>query len=196
MCNTMRALWYRVFNITCRTTSHESNLRRFRLNHDDVIKWKHFPRYWPFVRGIHRWIPRTKASDAELWCFIWSAPWINGWVSNREAGDLKRLRIGYADPAKKWLGWNKTSYIYSKSLWHGSAPFYLLWSTLKHCFQLCDTYIISHACGVLKHKHIHIYVCVYLHSYRHRNSMNIRLLRLHSLIFIIRIPIFAKTVFL
>ena len=22
--------------------------------HADVIKWKHFPRYWPFVRGIHR----------------------------------------------------------------------------------------------------------------------------------------------
>ena len=22
--------------------------------HDDVIKWKHFPCYWPFVRGIHR----------------------------------------------------------------------------------------------------------------------------------------------
>ena len=22
--------------------------------HDDIIKWKHFPRYWPFVRGIHR----------------------------------------------------------------------------------------------------------------------------------------------
>ena len=22
--------------------------------HDDVVKWKHFPRYWPFVRGIHR----------------------------------------------------------------------------------------------------------------------------------------------
>ena len=44
--------------------------------HYDVIKWKHFPRYWPFVRGIHRsrWIPRTKASDAELWCFLWSAP--------------------------------------------------------------------------------------------------------------------------
>ena len=24
------------------------------LHHDDVIKWKHFPHYWPFVRGIHR----------------------------------------------------------------------------------------------------------------------------------------------
>ena len=22
--------------------------------HEDVIKWKHFPRYWLFVRGIHR----------------------------------------------------------------------------------------------------------------------------------------------
>ena len=43
--------------------------------HDDVIKWKHFPRNWPFVRRIHR-SPvnsRTKASDAELWCFLWSA---------------------------------------------------------------------------------------------------------------------------
>ena len=26
----------------------------YLLFHDDVIKWKRFPRYWPFVRGIHR----------------------------------------------------------------------------------------------------------------------------------------------
>ena len=24
------------------------------LAHDDVIKWNYFPRYWPYVRGIHR----------------------------------------------------------------------------------------------------------------------------------------------
>ena len=44
--------------------------------YDDVTKWKHFPRYWPFVREFtgHRWIPLRKASDAELWCFLWSAP--------------------------------------------------------------------------------------------------------------------------
>ena len=43
--------------------------------YDDVIKWKHFPHNWPFVGGIHRsrWIPHTKTSDAELWCFRWSA---------------------------------------------------------------------------------------------------------------------------
>ena len=29
-------------------------LGRQELTHDDVIKWKHFPRHWPFVRGIHR----------------------------------------------------------------------------------------------------------------------------------------------
>ena len=44
--------------------------------HDDVIKWKHVPRYWPFVRGIHLSPVNfpTKVSDAELWCFLWSAP--------------------------------------------------------------------------------------------------------------------------
>ena len=51
-------------------------LFRILNNHDDVIKWGHFPRYTPFVRGIRRsrWIPRTMASDAELWCFLWSEP--------------------------------------------------------------------------------------------------------------------------
>ena len=38
----------------------------------------------------HRWIPLTKAIDAELWCFLWFFAWINGWVNNREAGDLRR----------------------------------------------------------------------------------------------------------
>ena len=23
---------------------------------------------------IHRWIPLTKAGEAELWCFLWSVP--------------------------------------------------------------------------------------------------------------------------
>ena len=35
-----------------------------------------FPRHWPFVRGIHRSPVDSpqKASDAELWCFVWSTP--------------------------------------------------------------------------------------------------------------------------
>ena len=44
-------------------------------HHYDVIKWKQFPRYTGLLcREFtgHRWIIRTKAGDAELWC--WSVP--------------------------------------------------------------------------------------------------------------------------
>ena len=36
-----------------------------------------------------------KASDAELWYFLWCAPLINGWANNREAGDFRRHRAHY-----------------------------------------------------------------------------------------------------
>ena len=38
------------------------------------------------------WIPLTKASYAELWYFLWFAPWKNGWFNDREAVDLKGHR--------------------------------------------------------------------------------------------------------
>ena len=40
----------------------------------------------------HRWITLIKTSDAELWYFLWFTPWINGWVTHREAGDLRHHR--------------------------------------------------------------------------------------------------------
>ena len=43
----------------------------------------------------HRWIPHTKAIDAELWSFLWFAPEINRWVNNHEAGDLRRHHAHY-----------------------------------------------------------------------------------------------------
>ena len=57
--------------------------------HDDVIEWKHFPRYWPFVRGIHRSPVNSPHKGqwrgALMFCLI--CVWINGWVNNREVGD-------------------------------------------------------------------------------------------------------------
>ena len=38
--------------------------------------------------------PLTKTSHAELWCFFIFA-WINSWINNREAGDLRRHRAHY-----------------------------------------------------------------------------------------------------
>ena len=42
-----------------------------------------------------RWIPSTNARDAGLLMFSLICAWINGSVSNREAGDLRRHRIHY-----------------------------------------------------------------------------------------------------
>ena len=53
------------------------------IRHDDVIKWKHFPRYWSFVRGI---IPHTKGLWRGAFMFSLICVWINGWVNNRKAG--------------------------------------------------------------------------------------------------------------
>ena len=57
----------------------------------DVIKWKHFLRYWPFVQGIH-WSPVNSPHKGQ-WCralmFPFICAWINGWVNNGEAGDLR-----------------------------------------------------------------------------------------------------------
>ena len=65
--------------------------------HDDVIKWKHFPRFWPFVRGIHRSPvnspPKGQWRGALMFSLIRAR--INGWVNNREAGNLRRHRAHY-----------------------------------------------------------------------------------------------------
>ena len=64
------------------------------FSHDDVIKWKHFPRYWPFVRGIHRSTVNSphKGQWRGALMFTLICARINGWVNIREAGDLRRYR--------------------------------------------------------------------------------------------------------
>ena len=70
---------------------------RIEFKHDDVIKWKHFPRYWPYVRGIHR--SSVNSPHKGQWrgavMFSLICVWINGWVNYREAGDLRRGRAHY-----------------------------------------------------------------------------------------------------
>ena len=86
--------WYRR---QCGTTMdcivNQSDISR----HDGVIKWKHFPRYWPFMRGIHR--SSVNSPHKGKWrgalMFPLICVWINGWVNNREAGDLRRHRPLY-----------------------------------------------------------------------------------------------------
>ena len=61
------------------------------------MKWKHFPRYWPFVWGIH-WSPVNSPHKGQ-WrgalMFSLTCAWINSWVNNGEAGDLRRHHAHY-----------------------------------------------------------------------------------------------------
>ena len=62
--------------------------------HEDVIKWKHLPCYWPFVQGNDRSPGNSPHKGQWRGALITSliGVWINGWGNNREAGDLRRNR--------------------------------------------------------------------------------------------------------
>ena len=62
------------------------------LFHDDVIKWKHLPRYWPFVRGIHRSPVNSPYQGQWRGALMFSliSTWPNGWVNTWDADDLRR----------------------------------------------------------------------------------------------------------
>ena len=76
------------------------------ISHDDVIKWKLFPRYWPFVQGIH-WSPVNSPHKGQ-WrgalMFSLICAWIHGWVNHREAGDLRRHHAHYGVTVLSWRG--------------------------------------------------------------------------------------------
>ena len=61
-------------------------------DHDDVIKWKHFPRYWPFVRGIHRSAQRPVTRIFDV---FFDLHLNKSWVNNGGAGDFRRYRAHY-----------------------------------------------------------------------------------------------------
>ena len=69
----------------------------FQLKYYDVIKWKHFPRYWLFVRGIRRSPVNSPYKGQWRGALMFSliSIWISGWVNNHEAGDLRRYRVHY-----------------------------------------------------------------------------------------------------
>ena len=65
--------------------------------HGNVIKWRHFSHYWPFVRGIHRSPVNSphKGHWGGALMFPLICAWNNSQVNNREAGDLTRHRAHY-----------------------------------------------------------------------------------------------------
>ena len=71
--------------------------------HDDIIKWKHFLPYWSFVWGIHRSPVNSphKGQWRRALMFSLICTWINGWVNNGKAGDL-RCHRAHDDVTVMW----------------------------------------------------------------------------------------------
>ena len=74
-----------------------THLVHMDTDHDDVIKWKHFPRYRPFLRGINRSPVNSfhKGQWRGALMFSLICALINGGVNNREVRDLRRHRAHY-----------------------------------------------------------------------------------------------------
>ena len=88
--------------------------------HDDVIKWKHFPCYWPFVQGIHRSPVNSPHKGQWRGALMFSliCTWINSWVNNHEAGDFHMLPC---------------------PLWHSNGDQYMLFWTHMILWLLLST---------------------------------------------------------
>ena len=97
---------------------------RFLLSyrHDDVIKWKYYPRYCPLCGEFtgHRWIPRTKGQWRGALMFSVICIWINGWINNREAGDLRRHRDYYDVIVMDKVDFSHNFFRHIFVLWHST----------------------------------------------------------------------------
>ena len=72
--------------------------------HDDVIKWKHFPRYLPDVCGEFTGNSSHKSHWGEALMFSLICSWLNGHVNNWDAGDLRRHCAHYDIPVMWAIG--------------------------------------------------------------------------------------------
>ena len=73
------------------------------LLHDDVIKWKPFPRYWPFVRGFYRSPVNSPHKGQWRGAFgVFFDLCLNKRFSKQTRGDLRR-HSAHCDVIAMWL---------------------------------------------------------------------------------------------
>ena len=78
-------------------TSLKGNIFRVTGHLCGEFTGKHLPRNWPFVQGIHRSPVNSPHKGQRRGALMFSliCVSINGWVNNREAGDLRRYHAHY-----------------------------------------------------------------------------------------------------
>ena len=96
------------------------------LWHDDVIKWKYFPHFWPFVWEIHRSPVNSlhKSQWRRALVFSLICAWTHGWVNDCKAGDLRRHRAHYDvtvmdKPKLRYVQSVKWIFVLIEKIWYG-----------------------------------------------------------------------------
>ena len=118
----------------------DTNWNTVAMNHDEVIIWKHFLRYWPFVRGIHR--SPVNSSHKGQWRGALMFPLICAWINNREAGDMRRYRAHYDVIVMIYHNWPHI--VGSKPFRRGRRGSELFWRWLT---QFLALWINTGGCG-------------------------------------------------
>ena len=123
------------------------------LYHDDVIKWKHFPCYWPFVKGIHWW-PVDSPHTGQ---------WRGALMISLTCDWNKQLR------KQSWCRWFEMP---SRSLWRHSNDNVLVGIWQRYLQHVCGMsgsasiwiYFLNLAGAdfLEKSNMIHMYYCLYL----------------------------------
>ena len=118
---------------------------------EDVIKWRHFPRYWPFVWGIHRSpvnSPHKGQWRGALTFYLICAS-INGWVNNREGDDFRRHRVHYdvIVMCKKDGRDYRERYLWARNLgshyWHNLTVILLFTTVFKSPQLICRWHLVK-----------------------------------------------------
>ena len=126
-------LWF-FFSRKCHWKCHLKNICHFL---DDVIKWKLFPCYWPFVWGIHQSAVNSlhKGQWRRALMFSLICTQIDEWVNNGEAGDLRWHRFLYD--------------VIVMSVWYPKSPSYCCRLSLTDCnCTWCKSFSIYHWCDI------------------------------------------------
>ena len=134
-----------------------------RRQHSEVMKWKHFSRYWPFVREIYKSpvnsTPKGQWRGALMFSVICARK--NGWANNRYTGDLRRHHAHYdvtkmntvkvfmwcpsitlADKTKTRLDTSRPEQIYPLAENDTfNSHFLVVVAFYFHCFNLNDVWI-------------------------------------------------------
>ena len=123
-------------------TSFEWSAQQNVTMHADIIKWKHFPCYWPFAQGIHQSAVNSLHKDQWHGALMFSliCTWTNGSGNNWDTSGWRRHCAHYDVTLMYTSHWNYISHhkIYcagnspvnsefpSQNQWHGALMFSLI----------------------------------------------------------------------